>query len=258
MTAPNDNTDMPRMTLGEHLEELRKRILLALAGLAAGMIVSMALGTHIVDLLRLPYQYAMQSVGRDPELAVLKVGGAFNVWMSVSLYAGLALSSPWVFYQLWAFVAAGLYPRERRWVTAAVPFSAVLFIAGAAFAMLIAVPAIRFFVWFDGEMGVRPIITLPDYISFLMSLMLVMGLAFQTPLLVLILSRIGLVGPNGLRKYRRHVIVGIAAFAAVFAPADPMSMIAMMAPMWMLYELGVFMSHRLVFRKRLTQDLPDA
>jgi sec-independent protein translocase protein TatC len=241
-----------QMTLGEHLEELRRRLIYSLLGLAVGMVGSLFFAVEVIRLLGHPYREALRQLGiGDESLAVLSVGAGFDVYMKTALYCGLLVASPWIIHQAWAFISAGLYRRERRVVSAAVPFFVLLFLAGASFFyFLVAVPAIRFLVHFDALLGVKPIITLQNQIGFMGEMMIVFGLAFQTPLIILLLAKIGLVDMGTLRKYRRHAIVVIAAFAAVFAPADVVSMFALGVPMWMLYELGAALAHFLVFKKR--------
>jgi len=165
--------------------------------------------------------------------------------------AGLVLASPWVIYQLWMFVAAGLYLKERRLILYSVPFSALLFLGGAAFFLFVAsVPLLTFMVRFNQWLGLRHVIMLNDYIGFIGWTMFVFGLAFQLPLVVLVLSWVGLISLGQLNHYRRHVIVGVLVFAAVVTSPSPVDQIVLAVPMWMLYELGVLLSYLLIFRPR--------
>lgn len=241
---------MPSMSLGDHLDELRKRLFLSVLGLTATMIACLAFGHHILNWIEMPYTQAMELVGRKSDLKVLEVTGAFTMYLKLSFYAGLVIAAPWIAYQLWSFVGAGLYKRERKWVMLAVPFSVLLFAMGASFAVVISIPAIEFFTKFGESMHVEPIITLSEYVDFMTNLVLAFGVVFQMPLVVLILSRIGLVDMHKLHHFRRHVVVGIAIVAAVLAPPDIMSMLAMALPMWVLYELGVGLAWLLIFRKK--------
>jgi len=250
MDKPARHEDFPKMTLGEHLEELRRRIIYALLGVALALAVALALGRQLIELIEYPYAVAMARAGLKPQLAVLAISGGFTMWATVALYAALVAASPWVFYQLWMFVAAGLHTHERRWIVWAVPFSAALFAGGAAFAVGVSIPAIGFFIEFDKWLpGVTPIITLQDYVHFMAALTATMGLVFQMPLAVLVLAKTGLASMKGFNKYRRHVILAISVFAAVFAPPDLLSMFLMGLPMWALYELGVVLAYFLVLRR---------
>ncbi len=231
-----------RMTVGEHLEELRRRIIRALLGLAVGVAIAMAAGNHLVDALKHPYIRAMAETGREPELIVLHAAEGFLIYLKVALVAGLVLSSPWVFYQLWMFMAAGLHRRERRMVLPAVAVSAGLFLAGAAFFLLgVAVPVLRFFIGFSGWLNLRADITFDNHVSMMLGLMLVFGLAFQTPIVVLLLARMGVVTRGQLSKYRRHVIVCMFLLGAVATSPSPLDQVALALPMWLLYELGVLL-----------------
>ena len=302
------------MSLGDHLEELRARLILALLGLFVGMVVSLIFGTHILRVIEWPYHRAraeraanLQKVdtprvegealglvdvlfttltdrlAHDPNaprdldpnrvawlhsvsteavktwmqkreyvappdtlssLIVISPAEGFLAYMKVSLISGLILTAPWVFYQIWMFVAAGLYPKERHYVYKAVPFSAGLFIVGALFFLLvIAYLTLKFFLMFDDSVGVASQWTLQKYISFVTVLMLVFGLAFQTPIAVFVLVRMGLVGIKTLRTYRKYVLLGLAFVSAVATPSpDPMTMLALLIPLYGLYELGILMA----------------
>jgi sec-independent protein translocase protein TatC len=253
-----DDDSTPRMSIGDHLDDLRRRLFRAVLGLAAAMVVGLVFGERILGWIEYPYRSAMWEIGKKPDLAVFSITGAFTMYMRVAFYAGLILASPWVFYQLWMFVAAGLYRKERRYVSLALPFSVALFICGAAAGIAMSIPAIKFFIQFGNGMGVDPIISLNDYVDFLTQLLLVFGLVFQVPLVVLVLARVGLVDMRKLNRYRRHVIVGMAVIAAIFAPPDAVSMIVMMLPMCLLYELGIVLAWLLIFRKRPAPATADS
>ncbi len=301
------------MSLGDHLEELRARLILALLGLFLGMVVSLIFGTHLLRLIEWPYYRAMgdraknlqkaevprvetealalvdavfntltDRLASDPNaphdldpnrvaflhdvsaqavkawvkdkyvaapqsrdaLISLAPAEAFMAYMKISLIAGLILTAPWVFYQIWAFVAAGLYANERRYVYRAVPFSAALFIIGALFFLfVIAWVTLKFFLMFGDTVGVASQWTLQKYISFVTVLMLVFGIAFQTPIAVFILVRTGLVAIQTLRSIRKYMVVGLAFLAAVATPSpDPFSMLALLIPLYGLYELGILLA----------------
>ena len=304
------------MSLGDHLEELRARLILAVLGLLMGTVVSLIFGTKILKFIEIPYNAAVRSrlqntqtpqvekevlgfaevffrtltarLQSDPNAAgTLKLdpnqvgvlqdvstqairtwakethGGlgdnllpfewqlksmapaeAFIAYMKVSLISGLILTAPWVFYQIWAFIAAGLYPMERRYVYRAVPFSTALFIIGALFFLfVIARVTLAFFLSFGDVVSVASTWTLQKYISFVTILMLVFGVAFQTPIAVFVLVRTGLVPIQTLRNYRKYVILGLAFVSAVATPSpDPFSMLALLIPLYALYELGIVLS----------------
>jgi len=248
-----DEAGHPKMTLGQHLDELRRRLIYAAIGLVAVMAVALIFGKQLIRLIEYPYNVAMQEAGREPQLAMTGLTDAFSTYLRVSFYAALVVAAPWIVYQLWMFVAAGLYPNERRYVNRSIPFSVLLFLVGAAFGVQVSIPAMKFFVTFANSLGVQPIVTLDNYISFMTNLLLVFGLIFEVPLVVLVLAKVGLVNMRMLNRYRRHVVVAMAVFAAVFAPPDAMSMILMILPMWLLYEGGILLAWLLVFRKKAKQ-----
>ncbi|MGC9454401.1 MAG: twin-arginine translocase subunit TatC [Phycisphaerae bacterium] len=251
MSRESPPTPPESMTLGEHLEELRRRLIYALLGLAVAFVAALAAGNYLVEAVKHPYVVAMRAMGHEPGLIVLHATEGFIIYMKVALLGGVILASPWIFYQLWMFVSAGLYDHERRMVLPAVALSAVLFLAGAAFFLLgISVPVLKFFLGFSGWLGLRPDITFSNHVSMMLSLMLVFGLAFQTPLVVLILAKMGLVTRRQLAKYRRHVIIAMFILAAVATSPSPVDQVAMALPMWLLYELGVLLVRIFVRQER--------
>ena len=176
------------MTLGDHLEELRLRLILALVGLGVAVAVCLFFGTAIIAFIERPY---IEAMGLQARLQSLAPADGFTSYMEISVMAGVVLSSPWIFYQLWMFVSAGLYPHEKRYVYIAVPFSAGLFIAGALFFVFVIAPVtLKFLVMFNKQMlGVDSNFTFQNYVSFITIMMLIFGVAFQTPIAIFFLSR---------------------------------------------------------------------
>ncbi len=237
------------MSLGDHLEELRMRLILAIAGLAACTIFCLFFGSKIIAFIERPYIAVM---GTEARLQTLAPSDGFAAYMKISLIAGLVLSSPWVFYQLWMFISAGLYPHEKRYVHLAAPFSAALFIAGALFFFFIVAPvALGFLVKFNEKiLRVGSNFTFYNYISFVTTLMLVFGLAFQMPIAIYFLNKTGLVSLQALRKARSIVLLGVFVVAAVATPGpDVVSQITLAVPLYLLFELGILLS-RFTDRKK--------
>lgn len=231
-----------RMAIGEHLEELRQRLLYALGGLIVGMAMSLIFRGAILTVLEYPYRQVMTELGKDPSLWVFKASAGFLIYMKVSLIGGLLLSSPWIFYQFWAFASAGLYRRERRYVLIAVPFSAGLFVTGAMFFLLVAaLPLLRFFVGFNQSLGIETRLTLHNHVSMMTGMMIAFGLGFQLPVVVALLGAMGLVTARTLSKYRRHVIVILLIFSALVTSPSPVDQVLLAVPMWLLYELGIIL-----------------
>ena len=240
------------MSLGDHLEELRRRIIYALIGLVVGVAAALCFAPYVIAALKRPYVAVMQRYpDLKPDLTALALTTAFTMYMKVALYAGLVVASPWVFYQLWMFVSAGLYSKEKRYVVLAVPFSAALFVGGAVFFLaIVSEPVLHFLIGLSIWLDLVPMITFENYIHFMTGMMVVFGLCFQTPLVILLLGAIGVVTTKTLNRYRRHVIVAIFILAAVFTSPSPVDQIAMAIPMWLLYELGVLLLYLLSRKKK--------
>ncbi|OHB61864.1 MAG: twin arginine-targeting protein translocase TatC [Planctomycetes bacterium RBG_13_46_10] len=251
---PPDTT----MSLGDHLEELRARLILAMLGLVIAIIVCLCFGKYIIAFIEKPYIKVM-----DPKARLQSLGPAdgFISYMEIAMISGLILASPWIIYQLWLFIAAGLYPRERRYIYLAVPFSAVLFVAGALlFLLVIARITLRYLVWFNEKfLGVTSNFSFPKYVSFMGTMMLVFGIAFQTPIAIFFLNKTGLVSAHTLRNVRKYVLLGIVVVASAAIPgSEPISLVALVVPMYMLYELGIWLCHftgrRSMDERRVTMD----
>jgi sec-independent protein translocase protein TatC len=230
------------MSLGDHLEELRSRLLYALAGLALGAILGLFFGRYIIAFVRQPYVSVM---GEDANLQTLAPAEGFTSYIKISLVAGLLASSPWVFYHIWMFVAAGLYPKERKYVYIAVPFSTALFICGAVFFLVIVAPlALGFFLKINNWVNLgSDYWTFMNYIAFITHLMLVFGIAFQTPIAIFFLNKTGLVSLKALSASRKYVMLVIVIAAAMATPPDVVSQIALAIPLYLLFELGILLSY---------------
>lgn len=230
------------MSFGDHLEELRARIILALLGIGVGLAICMFFSGYFLSLLAKPYLYASQQIGLEGNLLAITLSEKFLVYMKTALLFGIILSSPWVFYQLWKFISAGLYVRERKFVYIIMPVCAALFVIGALFFLFVIAPImIRFFIGFDaGIKSVQTQVTLSSYINFMFSMMLVFGVCFQMPVAIVAVNRIGIVSVENLKKARKYVLLAIFIIAAVATPsADMISQIALAVPMYILYELGI-------------------
>jgi sec-independent protein translocase protein TatC len=182
----------------------------------------------------------MRESEREP--ITIRVEEPFMTYLKVSLIGGLLLSSPWVFYQFWLFVAAGLYPHERRYVYYYMPISLVLFLTGVLFCFFGVFPLILgFLLDFNAWLGLKPQIRISDWISFAVTLPLMFGISFQLPLVMLFLERISIFDVKTYREKRRISILVIAVISMLMTPTDPYSMLAMMFPLILLYELGIVM-----------------
>jgi sec-independent protein translocase protein TatC len=188
------------------------------------------------------FQQFERLVKSEKEPIAIKVEEAFMTYLKVSLIGGLILSSPWVFYQIWLFVAAGLYPNERRYVYYYMPISLVLFFTGLFFCFFGVFPLILgFLLDFNAWLGIKPQIRISEWISFAVTLPLMFGISFQLPLVMLFLERISIFDVPTYREKRRISILVIAVISMLMTPTDPWSMLAMMLPLILLYELGIIM-----------------
>jgi sec-independent protein translocase protein TatC len=254
--APGGVDGDARMSLGDHLDELRKRIIYSLIGFAVAVVVGLLFGRPLLMLVEKPYYDAMRELAPKGShtLKALTPMEAVNVYLRVSVIVGLILASAWIFYQLWMFVSVGLYTKERRYVRNTLPFVAGLFVAGAMFFLfVVSTPILKALIEMSLWLGVEMSVTLENHVAFMTNMMLVFGITFQTPLVVVILAKIGLVSIRGFNHFRRHVVLAILIFTGIIAPPDAFSMMALAAPMWLLYEIGVLLAWLMV-RNRPAPD----
>ncbi|UQZ88368.1 twin-arginine translocase subunit TatC [Deltaproteobacteria bacterium Smac51] len=228
-------------TLLDHLAELRSRLIRGLLSIIPGFIIAYNLAGPIMELLIRPLKKIMPA---GQGLIATGLPDTFIIHLKISLWSGLLISSPYWLHQIWAFVAPGLYRGERRRVARWSLSAALLMLAGAAFAYFTVFPlAFRFFIGFSGE-DVAMLPTITQYLSLVMTIMLAFGLAFQLPLVLLFLNRVGLVDAARLRRFRRYAILLIVILAAVMTPPDVVSQILMSLPMIGLYELSIVLMER--------------
>jgi sec-independent protein translocase protein TatC len=232
-----------RMSLMEHIRELRNRLLKALLGLALGMVVGWIFFKPIWHFIEDPFcRIDIQGkVGCGPGGHALIVTGVFDAFflhLKIAFVAGLLLSSPIWLYQLWAFIAPGLYARERRWTYAFVGSAVPLFALGGLFAYLAMSRGLGFLLGLVPG-GVRPLITTDTYLGYAMAMLLIFGIAFEVPLIMVILNMAGVLTHARMRKWRRLMIFAVFAFAAVATPSpDPFSMLLLAVPCVVLVELA--------------------
>jgi len=232
------------MTIIEHLEELRTRLLISIAAFAVMTVLSFLVVERILGVLIRP-------VGRVVFLAPTE---AFFVRLKVAALAGALLSLPVVLFQAWRFIAVGLTRQERRYALGLLPFSLVLFVGGAAFAFFLILPVgVRFLLSYQTEQLV-PMISIGAYTSFATAFILAFGLVFQLPVVVLLLARLGIVTPASLARGRRYAILGIVVLSAVLTPGgDVVSQALMALPTYLLYEVSIWVA-RIVAPKPAQQE----
>lgn len=259
MTLPIRDIDDTQAPLLDHLIELRTRLVRSVVALAIGFGVCFYYADPILGFLVQPLKGAFPS--GEGQLIFTKLYEIFFVELKVALFAGFFVSFPIIANQLWAFVAPGLYAREKR---AFLPFllaTPVLFIAGGALAYYVVMPtAFRWFLGFEGSAGGLDIEALPsagDYLSLVMQFILAFGMSFLLPVLLLLLNRAGIVTRQQLAAARRYVIVGIAALAAIVTPPDPGSQVVLAIPLLVLFE-GSLLLMRLQERKDRSREKDDS
>jgi sec-independent protein translocase protein TatC len=235
--------DETRAPLLDHLIELRTRLVRSVIALAIGFAVCFYFADEILGFLIQPLKNAFPD--GEGQLIFTKLPEIFFVELKVGLFAGFMVSFPIIANQLWAFIAPGLYAREKR---AFLPFliaTPVLFIGGASLAYFVVMPtAFTWFLGFGGSAGGMDIQALPsagDYLSLVMQFILAFGMTFLLPVLLLLLHRAGLVSRDQLAGARRYVIVGVVALAAVVTPPDPGSQIILAIPLLALFEISLIL-----------------
>jgi sec-independent protein translocase protein TatC len=182
--------------------------------------------------------------GRPQHVSTFNVTEAFMVYFKVSLVTGLVIGSPWIFFQIWSFIAVGLYPHEKKYVNYYLPFSIGLFLAGAALCEFAVLPkAIEVLLSFNEWMGLEPDLRLNEWLGFAMMMPLIFGISFQTPLVMLFTDKIGIIEADTYRSYRKIAWFVLAIIAAVITPTvDAVSMLFLWVPLCFLYELGIILA----------------
>ena len=297
------------MSIGDHLEDLRRRLIYGIIGFVVAFAGCCVFGDQVIAIFCRPLMIAMRGAKVNPQIFYSQVSDPFMVYMEMSIVSALAIASPWILYQIWQFVAAGLYPRERKYITKYLPLSVTLLITGMLFLYFFVLPvSIEFFLKFSSELPLRmptnivqpgeiptsqpvvklpiydgnpphpkereiwidaaqdrikvffrgvtrvmpfgadnlvtPMITLPEYIDMVVQMLLAFGISFQLPLIVMAVVRIGIVDMATLRKLRRIVYFGMAIIAATIIPDVVTGMIALMVPLILLYEFGLWLAAR--------------
>jgi sec-independent protein translocase protein TatC len=254
---PGGNDDeedgMLRMSFLEHLEELRSRIIKAIIGVGVAFILCLTFASPLWNMVAAPAVQALTTLGvNPPELVAITPMEQFNtIWVKIPLLCSLFVGSPWVLYQVWAFISPGLYRRERRWAVPFILCSAGLFILGGLFAYFI---AFRYGLTFLLGIGlgnhVRNMISMAYYSDMFINVILGVGLVFELPVLIFFLTLLRIVNPQFLLTHSRYAILAIFIIAAVVTPTpDAFNMMLFATPMCMLFFVGIFASYLLVMSR---------
>jgi len=238
-----------------HLTELRDRVIRSLLVILILFGACFYVAPELMKFLAQPLQHALPPGSH----AVFIAGeGAFFTLTKMSLLAAVLLSLPWVLYQAWAFVAPGLYAHERRFVGPLIILSVVFLLVGIGFAYSFVLPvAYKFFFSFAEKTGADVMQDLQRYWDFTLSIFFGFGLAFQVPVVEMLMIKLGMVSVDDLRQARRYVLVGAFIVAAVLTPPDVLSQFMLAIPLMLLYELGIFLGGFLSAHSQAPEDLPD-
>jgi len=230
------------MALSEHLRELRSRMMRSVICLLLGFAGCYAVSGMLMNFVVAPLRSQLQA---DMPMIFISLPEVFFARLKVSFVAALFLTSPYLLFQLWSFVAPGLYRNERRVFLAFLVSSAFLFVAGGAFAYAFVMPlAFRFFLGFAStDLVAYP--TMQLYVSLVLKLAVAFGLAFEVPLVCVLLVKLGLIDCEAMRRQRKWVLVGAFVLAAVLTPPDAFSQVLLAVPMYLLYEFGIVAAQHL-------------
>jgi sec-independent protein translocase protein TatC len=228
------------MTFVQHLDELRTRILRSLVAILVAVTGAMIFYKDLIDLATIPHCRAMSWMGKEAGFILGPIGGSVGAVMKLSCVVGLFFASPYIARELWGFVAAGLYRDEKRSVKAFAPISFLLFLLGCVFGYFLLIPyALYSMVTMMPLDKVEPIVNIGDYLGLVLTLTILLGVVFQVPLVMVFLSKVGLVTPARWRSWRKGAIVANIVLAAVIAPPELLSMVVFVLPLLVLYEAGV-------------------
>ncbi len=257
-STAKDDPDHNRMTMMEHLTELRRRLMWCVVALLAAFGVCVYFADHIFDFLSRPLMDILRARNEDATLIYTKLYEVFFTEIKIGFYAAAFLAFPIFAIQLWKFVAPGLYTKEKAAFRPFLVATPVLFFAGGAMVYYAIMPlAWEFFAAFQntGETGAR-IELLPkveEYLSLVIKLIFAFGIAFQLPVVLTLLAKVDLVTSRGLARFRKYAVVLVFVFAAILTPPDVISQIGLAIPILLLYEVSIFLA-RMIEKKRAEED----
>jgi sec-independent protein translocase protein TatC len=232
-----------------HLKELRDRLVISLAGLGLAFIVTYSFKEKLFHFLMQPFVRVMPA---KSSFIFTSITEAFVTYFKVSLVAALFLAAPVILYEVWMFVAPGLYEKEKKYIAPFIIFGSFFFLGGALFCYYVTMPVVyHFFVSYAGAM-IIPMPSLKEYMSLTLKMLIIFGLIFQMPLVAYYLAKAGIINYRGLAKKRRYAILAIAVLSAIITPPEVSSQLLMAVPMYGLFELSVVIAR--VFGKKESVD----
>jgi sec-independent protein translocase protein TatC len=253
--SPSEPEPLAEGTLISHLLELRNRLLRSLLVVMAAFLPLVYFSNDLFTLVARPL---LDKLPEGTSLIATSVVAPFMTPLKLSLIGALFLAMPYVLYQIWAFVAPGLYRHERRFALPLFASSVVLFYVGIAFAYFVVFPLMFAFLTTTTPVGVKMMTDMSSYLDFVLLLFFAFGVAFEVPVAVVLLAATGLVKVESLRKHRGYVVLGIFIVAAILTPPDAVSQCFMAVPMYVLYELGIVLAQYLVRRRKADKAQHEA
>lgn len=248
-----DDDGMLRMSFMEHLEELRSRLIRVVGGLGVAFVVAIVFAERLWQIVSEPATKALTELGIDPpNLTQITPMEAFNVvYIKLPLIAALFIASPWILYQVWGFIAPGLYKRERKWAAPFVIGSAGLFVTGGLFAYYVAFRfGLTFLLGIGRDINITPMVSITEYFDLFMNVVLAIAVVFELPVLIFFLTLLRIVNPGFLVRNSRYAILGIVVLAAVITPTpDVFNLMIFSVPMIVLFFVGVLLSYILVLHQ---------
>ena len=257
MSDPQQNKDEAvEETFISHLVELRDRIIRA--GISV-IVVFIGLVYWAPDIFKLLARPLMQNLPKDGKMIVTDVTGSFFVPMKVTMLVAFVIALPFVLYQIWAFVAPGLYQHEKKLVAPLVGSSYTLFLCGMAFAYFVVFPTIfRVMAHYNAPLGAEMTTDIDNYLSFVLTMFIAFGVTFEVPIVVVLLARMGVVSIKKLKEIRPYVIVGAFVISAVVTPPDVFSQLILAIPLIVLYEAGIIAARIIVGKDGVKKQEEEA
>lgn len=222
-----------------HLEELRKRLVVCAIGVGAGFVIAYIFAERLFQLLVAPLKAVMPE---GDQLIFTNLPEMFFAYIKVAFIAGILAAAPLIFYELWMFIAPGLYQKEKKMAIPFVISSTILFVGGALFGYFVVFPfGFKFFIGFSNEY-VKALPSVKQYFSFSMKLLFAFGVVFELPVIIFFLSKMGIVTPQFLKQKRKYAILLAFVLAAILTPPDVITQCMMAGPLIVLYEIGILVS----------------
>jgi sec-independent protein translocase protein TatC len=253
--SPPEPEPLAEATLITHLLELRTRLLRATLAVCIAFVPLVFFSDELFTLVARPL---MDKLPEGTSLIATSVVAPFMAPLKLAIIAAVFVAMPWVLYQVWAFVAPGLYRHERRFALPLFLSSVVLFYVGVAFAYFIVFPLMFAFLATTAPVGVKMMTDISSYLDFVLLLFFAFGIAFEVPVAVVLLAATGMVKVESLKRHRGYVLLGIFVVAAILTPPDALSQSFMAVPMYILYEVGIVLAQYLIRQRAVDKARHEA